>query len=586
MKQWRVRLGRTPVAWAAREHSPFTPRDRHLLLFACGFYFFAQSFIAWGWPALDGYPAIERWLDPNFLRADFYTSTTDGYGVDTWQAILFGSIQRVTGLHYDLQIAILTALRHLVWPWALYRFFKALVHDETTALVAVLLGVLGNFALPKTLGWSWVWGDGSPALFATFFVVLAWAELIERRAWSCFLLLAVATVCQPLIGVHGGVFIAAIYLLDYSAAEKGRALRTPANYLAGIAFVGVFASQFISLSPSAAERLPIQDYVRILAWERHPGDFLPGRFPLTTWISFGLAAAAIGIVLVRNGSRLPRRALILGGLTVYAAICLAGYFLVELWPVRLIVDLIPFRTVTIGAPLMLAIIAVFATNELRARRWIAALALIAAFVLAGPYSSVVGISPIVPAAILLLVAILASAAATPITETDDAGAVFVLRLAVPVLLVMAIPLMIVRHPAMILPTVANQHPVYSWARGATPPNARFLVEQVSSDQRYSASISPQLMRLVGRRAVIASRDFPFRDSNARAWLQTWVVGLDHGRKDRVETASAAQLLAICGSLPFDYVLRQRPLPAGRFPEVARFGAANGVATLHVYRICR
>lgn len=564
-----------------------------IFLLACGVYYFAESFVAYGWPALDGYPAIERWLDPSFLTADFYTNTTQGYGVDTWQAVLFGTIQKHAGFRYASQIALLTALRHLLWPLILYRFFMALLRDRTAALLAILLGVVSNFALPKTLGWSWVWGDGSPALFATFFVVLSWTELLLRRSWACLLLLSLATICQPLVGVHGGVFIAIIFLFDYAPTERAEALRNPANHAAGLVFAATFLSQYLALSPPPDLRLPVRDYVHILVWERHPGDFLPSRFSTGTWVAFAISCLAMAVMLFREWRGLPRRALFAAGLAAYAAICLAGYLFVELWPVRLVVDLIPFRTVTIGAPLMLALISCFMASELLAGRRSSFLAIGAAFALAGFYGGKMGATPIGAAVVLLGAAVLGvvSASRSGLTSGQTAAGTAgdpmpaIIRLAIPALAVASVPPAMTRYPMMILPTAANQHPLYGWANRATPPDARFLVEQFSSDHAYASAISPQLMRLVGRRAVLASRDFPFRDSDGRQWLETWVVGLDHGKVDRVETATFPQLQAICRRLPYDYVVRSHSLPAGRAVEAARFTPVNGVAPLHVYRVC-
>ena len=112
------------------------------LLALCGVCYFAQSFSAWAWPALDGYPAIERWLDAGFLPGDLYTNTTNRYGVDTWQAILFGGFQRLSGVPYALTIASLTALRLLVFPAVIYAFLRGLLGKGPAVLLAVCLAVL------------------------------------------------------------------------------------------------------------------------------------------------------------------------------------------------------------------------------------------------------------------------------------------------------------------------------------------------------------------------------------------------------------------------------------------------------------
>ncbi|MEO8454620.1 MAG: hypothetical protein ABI454_05625 [Sphingomicrobium sp.] len=561
-------------------------RERQLLLLSCGLCYFAQSFVAWGWPALDGYPAMERWLDPSFLPADFYTNTTNGSGVDTWQAVLFGSIQRWTGIHYAVQIALLTALRHLLWPWVLYRFFNTLLRDETAALTGVVLGVLAEFLLPKMLCWSWLWGDGSPAMMAVFVMTIAWTEMLRKRAWLGFLLLGVATIMQPLVGLHGAIFAAAIFLFGYSRAELIAATRQPANYAGGLAFLAIFLWQYFALSPPAAERLPVEDYVRILVWERHPGDFLLSRVPASDWLAWAFGVFAVGVMGARIWRCIQGRALIAAGLAAYASICVAGYLFVELKPERLVIDLIPFRTLAFGAPLLLAITGCFGAEMMRSGRWTVAAAMVLAFALAGSYGRRFGF-PLAGASALLLGSAVLGVLPRPVPEqsADQRGILLVRRLAILGLLAAAIPVGVARFGFMRIPDQANQHPLYAWAAEATPPNARFLVEQFSSDRHYADVISPQLMRLVGRRAVVASRDYPFRDSDARAWLATWAIALDHGRANRVERASADDLRAICARLPYHYVVRRNAFPKGQLRQVAVFGPAAGLGPLRVYEVC-
>src|SRR5262245_22356476 len=105
-----------------------TGRGRNLvtlaLLVACGLCYAAMSYVPWGWPAVDAYPAIERYLDPTFLTHDFYTNTTARYGVDTNQAIVLGTLQRYFGFHYTKVLAALNLFRCLVFPALVYWFFR------------------------------------------------------------------------------------------------------------------------------------------------------------------------------------------------------------------------------------------------------------------------------------------------------------------------------------------------------------------------------------------------------------------------------------------------------------------------------
>lgn len=563
----------------------FGLRAHHLLLLACGVLYVAQSFTPWSWPAIDGYPAIERWLDPGFLPGDFYTNTTDKYGVDTIQAWFLGGIQQATGIHYDVTLAVMTALRMLAFPWVLYLFFKAFTGDRLAAILAVVIGALSNFSLPKTLGWAWLWGDPSTAMFAVFCVTLGWAFFLRRQAWPMLLLMALAALLQPLVAVHGGIMVAAIYLFDYSNAEKRSVLLKPTTILAALVFLACFGSQYVLLAAPGPSRLPSAEYVRILVWERHPTDFLVSRFGEEGMIAFALALAACAVMLARVWGEVQRRTLLLGALGVYGLICLTGWYFVEVRPLRLMADLIPFRTVIIGAPMFVAIIALFAAQMLRGRRYLVLAALTATALAAGHYAVQHQVSPIIPGAMLLGVALLGWLPA-PSREPRELPELAWLGVAVLVGL-LALPAAWQRRHTMVLPTVENQHPLYLWAREHTPPASTFLIEQTPSRWIYGNSISPQLMRLRGRRAVAASLDYPFADSDLRAWLKTWAVGLGHGAKDYIETASPARLAQICAALPYDYVVRETPLPAGSgFTPVQTFAPARGLQTLTVYQGCR
>jgi hypothetical protein len=551
------------------------------LLALCGACYFSQSFSAWAWPALDGYPAIERWLNPDFLPGDLYTNTTNRYGVDTWQAVLFGSFQRLSGVPYALTIAVLTAWRLLVFPAVIYAFLRGLLGKGSAALLAICLAVLANFDLPHTLGWQWLWGDGSPAMFAALTATGAWALVLRRRIWESLLLMAAAAILQPLVAVHGGIVFALVFFLDFDARERWKAVTSPTNLAAGAIFLAAFLSQYVLLSPPPGERLPDVEYLRILVWERHPTDFLPSRFKPPEIAGFFIAATGVLVMLARVWRTLPRRTLIVGALGAYAALCVAGWVFVELSPTRLAADLIPFRTAVFGAPFLLAVIGAFAGQAYQ-RRNVATLGLLLlAFGTAGPLGKALHFPGFVPAG-LLLVAGLAGPGFSVLRLTRLAGA----PLWTAVGLALAGQAAVAashRQAAMVLPTLANQHPVYAWAKAHTAPGAVFLLEQRPSDWSYGLKLSPQHMRLIGRRAVAASMDFPFADRDQRAWLKTWTKGLDHGRRDFIETSSAARLAQVCRDLPFDYLIRVRPLEGQT--SVATFAPWRGLSTVQVYRPC-
>lgn len=559
-------------------------------LIACGLFYVAFNFSAWDWPSIDGYPAIERYLDPSFLKNDFYVSTTARYGVDTIQAVILGSIQQLTGVSYEISLAVLNFLRCLFLPLVLFYFFRVFTNDRQTAFVGVVIGTMASFSLPRTLGWAWLWGDASPAMFAVFAVMAAWALFLSRKVVPAFLLFALASLLQPLVAVHGTVFLILAFFLDYTAHERWQALAKPKNLVSGAVFAASLLSQYVLLSPASSEKLSTGEYTQIIAFDRHPGDFIPSLFPADIWFAFSLAGVAVAILLAWQWRDLPRRGLVMGTLAAYLAFCVAGYFFVELWPVRFFVTLIPYRTVILAAPFMLLVTAVFAQRELRAGRYLDFALIAGVFALASPVATHFGITrPFLPAAVLLLVVLARTTFWSGAFPPVDRLLAYVL---VPRSLAVAVVVLGVagaieglrwRPDAFVIPNEQNQHPVYQWADEKAPPEAVFLVEQYSSDGNYATAISPQKMRLIGQRAVVASMDFPFRDRDMRYWHERWLVALGGGTYDFIEHASGARLAQINAAFRYDYVIRQTPLPEGSGLTLEKtFAPSSGIGPLFVY----
>lgn len=570
-----------------------------LTLLACGLGYTLTNFIAWGWPSVDGYPAIERFLDPSFLAHDFYVNTTNHYNVDSAQALFFGTLQKLTGIHYTLWQAGINLLRCLLLPLAVYGFVAAFTRSRNIALVTVVLATLANFSLPRTPGWAWLWGDPSPAMYAIFFILLAWRYILLRRPWIGFLLIALTSFIHPLVTVHGCIFIALIYLFDYTAREKWQALREPQTWVSGILFVTVFLFQYLKLSPDTGERLSTADYVNIVAFIRHPGDFIPSLFLTVLWWHFGVALIALAAMFAslaaeKNAQTGYRLRLLLAGIISYLIICLCGYLFVELWPTRFFVQLIPFRMVMMGAPLMFIIIGCYTVQQLQRGRMDIVLLVVLAACAESPYAPKQ--LPLMASPLLLLAAVIVQRLLpTAFFEARVASpwrvpaGIALGGLALAVVLALATRNLPLRKHDFQIPTVANQHPVYQWMRDNTRAQAVFLVDQKASSGAFRSNINPQKIRLIGHRAVLISMDFPFLDQDMKAWNARWQTALNNGEEDFIQTATAQQLLSIHRQYPFDYVLRSEPLSIP--PELAReirqvktFGLFNWLDALYVYRI--
>lgn len=556
------------------------------ILVLAGVFYAAGVFVPWGWPSVDGYPAIERVIDPSFLTNDFYTNTTTAYNVDTLLAAGLGAAEERTGVKYDVILAALNLVRCLVWPAIFFQFLRALSGDRRLALIGALIGAGSLFAIPNLFAWGWLWGDPSTAMFALLFVTAGWTAFLDRRPAIAMIYFSVALLIHPLMAVHGGIFVALIFLADYAREEKIAALKSPSAWLAGLVFAGFFLVQYFLLGATQEERLPTETYTRILAVVRHPTDFIPSLFSASDWIAGVVGSAAAILIVSKMRGEFGRWKLVAAGLGSYFVICICGWLFVEVYPVRFFVELIPFRYVIVGAPLMLLAFATFAAAEFRDGRWAAFLILVSLFFAATPAMRQGNALVIVSALISgwIFFRLLSGRGALKIPDAIVARrlppAALLAMLALFLLILSPAALYLRRHE-LLIPRAENQHALYRWVAGETKTDAVFLVDQ-NGAPGFSRAIDPQRLRLVGRRAVVASKDFPFLDQDIAPWNERWQAALGGGSARFVSAADGDALAGIAAKYPFDYVVRDRPLDDPRFALAKEFPPEKGAPGIFVY----
>lgn len=560
------------------------------VLAAAGIFYAAGAFLPWGWPSVDGYPAIERFIDPAFLTNDFYTNTTTAYNVDTLLAATLSAAQEASGVRYDVILAALNLVRCLVWPFVFFHFLRALSGDGRLALIGALIGAGSLFALPNLFAWGWLWGDPSTAMFAVLFVTAGWTYFLDRRPAIAMIMFSFALLIHPLMAVHGGIFVALIFFVDYTLSEKIAALKSPSAWLAGLAFVGLFLFQYLLLGATPDERLSIETYTHILARVRHPTDFIPSLFSWSDWTAGILGSAAAILIAWKMRGEFPRWKLLVAGLASYFVVCLFGWLFVEIHPVRFFVELIPFRYVIVGAPLMLCAFATFAAAEFREGRWTTFLVLAALFLAGTPATRLGDALVIVSALIAGWIALRIFAWRGGVAPVDSIIAARItpnaVLLALALLLLLLSPAALyARRHELVIPRTENQHSLYRWAERETPADSVFLLDQ-NGAAAFSRAIDPQRMRLVARRAVVASKDFPFFDQDIVPWNERWQAALGGGSPRFVSKADGEMLARIAARFPYDYVVRDAPLDDARFVLAEAFPPERGAREVFIYRLAR
>jgi hypothetical protein len=562
---------------------------RPALLFLCCVAYVFRFYEAWSWPSIDGYPAIERFLDSSYLLNDFYTNTSDSFGPDTILAVIFGGLQKITGIPYQDLIAIANLLRCASFVVILYFFLRAFTGSRDIALIGTVLGTLSGFMMPNTPGWQWISGRAEPGNFAVTIILAAWFFALGRRLWVSNLLLTASLLFHPVIGFYGALFTALIFITDFASRERLAGLNSWKTIASALLFGSVFLFLYANMAGNVTEKLPSGEYIEILAFERHPHHFVPSRFNKTIWIFFCLFMAGFAAILWLMWREVPRRRLVTVTLAAYGAFAVLGYIFIEVYPLKLVAQLIPYRFCIVLAPVILAVMSTFLFLQLQKRNFLTALLLAIVYVTA-PERSQAYAELFTPLATFSLFALSVISdqvrSLTPSRSVSFLAAQVMNRGALPALAAGALLMMLVRNtpPETSIPTLGTSHPVYGWMLENTPEDSIFLLAQAKPYSSRDEILSPQKVRLIGRRAVVASQDFPFREDHFREWRWRWraVNAWDPSHTDRL---TEDEIIRLAGEFHFDYVIRTIPLDAPmRLREAARIADKSGHFSVYIYRI--
>lgn len=297
-------------------------------------------------------PHIERIMDPSFAAGDFSVEATTG-GPRHYFARLCALLAGVIPL--PIVFLLLTLLQNagtaLVTALAARKLFpRAPAAPAIAVLLAMALngprlGEAGFLRLPNAVGFT----VATPLALASL-----WLGLSGRTGAALAAALP-ASLIHPLVGLE----VSALGLAASAAERLGSALRARTAgaarktalreggaSLLGLLGLGAFAYAvwFRSQAPAA---LDAASFIDIYARFRAPHHLWPSSFRSIDWVvaaAFLVAAAA----LARSGARRedvdrPLTVRIAVILAVFPAAALAGWFFVQVAPLRMAAILQPFR---------------------------------------------------------------------------------------------------------------------------------------------------------------------------------------------------------------------------------------------------
>jgi hypothetical protein len=178
----------------------------------------------------------KHFWDPAWCAGDMFLDSADTQVVFIW---LFGWITKWASLSATAWIGRLLAWSFIAWAWQ--RLSWRLVPARMASVLSAALFVTLN--AQAQLAGEWIVGGVEAKTFAYAFVLLALADLIDRRWNRMCLLLGAAMAIHPLVGGWSALVCGAMWI--YSVFAAARTNSTP--WLRSIPLPGLLAGGLLAL---------------------------------------------------------------------------------------------------------------------------------------------------------------------------------------------------------------------------------------------------------------------------------------------------------------------------------------------------
>ncbi|HYQ72686.1 MAG TPA: DUF6798 domain-containing protein [Gammaproteobacteria bacterium] len=301
-------------------------------------------------------PLILHQLDPDYLVNDFFVATGAEFGPRIYFVQLLAWICKLVPLHWAyFLLAVLSNLALvLVTQWAAYRIIGA---DRLgAALAAVMVLGLASFHL----------GDATqiryevfqPASLAIPGALWAIGLGLCGRPVAAAVVAAIASLPHPLYGAEGGgiALATAFFVLLFPQGESRQYIPAWRAAFTRTGIGAVILGGFLALvwwlpyrGVNAGQVLPTSEFFEILAGFRAPHHYYASYFRTNDFVSTTLFVLAVALAFERWSpavARLRSLQLLIPVILVFAG-CIAGALFTEIWPVRAILTLQPFRLLSV-----------------------------------------------------------------------------------------------------------------------------------------------------------------------------------------------------------------------------------------------
>ena len=287
-------------------------------------------------------PMFYRHLDATYLINDFAVNASTQFDVRLYYLKIISPLAKII----PLPIVFLVLNWLVNFGVVLVTFFAAKDLFEGSHLVAMMACVLVMGTVGVTPGGSGSIASQSlvPSSLAKPLALFSLWTGIRGRAVTCALAASVASAMHPLIGLETGAIglatagLAVLLDPDMVRNSTGRAIaKKIAKVLIGACILG--ATAYILWISKYEKTLDTDQFMNIVAYFRHPHEYIPSTWPVFEWVKIICFLFAFGVSWNWWRNSLSRNKVIAYRSLIPVIIVLllwcGGYVFVELFPSRL-----------------------------------------------------------------------------------------------------------------------------------------------------------------------------------------------------------------------------------------------------------
>lgn len=519
---------------------------------------------AWGWPVVDSYPQIERLLNSDYLKNDFLTNTFDDFSPRLYVAYFYIFGSELFNTDYTIFIGYLNLLRIFLLTISVYALLKVLSENKYIALIGTFLGSVSFYSIPKMVAWFFSTPVFSAAEFSLVFIIFGLALIYKSKVSLGFLLFSIAMIFHPVLAVHGLAIGCILFITRYG-------FKTLQNIISIQSILGLFlviSTFLLSYIPyknslKSIELLTSEEFTHIIGEIRHPHHYIPSMFGAQTWLIFIMYLVTFFYMIYILRHQLANH--IYKFLKYYSAflglVMVTGYIFVEIFPVKPIVTLIPYRSLVFFTLVYLLVFSNYLYYKFKNKDYLSFVLLHIPFI------------PILTADIkistLLMLVVFSYSIISDILKKKKIRLGFFvddyifkrinLKYFYMIIITLAIAgsyLILERGLGFNIPDIEEpKNEVYSWVKENTPKES-IILSEIKVDYLVN-----QKIRLLSKRAVPVSKDFPFNEKYYKEWSERFIDIYDgvYDNTGYINNLTDKELNHLSQRYQIDYILRTKEL---------------------------